>query len=459
MKRREFIKLSLAAGTAVCLPEFTYASDLNLSQINFSNATYTSNSAQTLIIFLYGGASQLAGNLSNYDTLKTLSENNYESYFGTITKTTNNFWSNAGGDAMEALISNGDMTVFRSCYSAVREAADNKAHGLCTLQNQLGSYDTSSGGILSNLAQILEANQAINENTLMPFVTMEGESKFYTQGSTPVSSYLKPVGIDEDFDNPYKRESVRRWYYYTDTERESAPDTYWDTDENGGFDPALTNAMDQLAQQHNRSGKIKDALAKRKAMEDFITSLSTASTPDLGSEAYPTSNRFAKKIETAIKLLVHNPDTKVLTLGTGGLGGWDDHNEAIHYVERMRDLFASLKSAMAHLRAEGKEQTINIMVFGEFGRNVNLNSAKGWDHGNLQNLYVLGGKGYFNHKGIVGETKVVNTGIGNRLYLYPKEGTYWFEPISIAATLYKLYGVENPETLTDGYGIIEPLFT
>jgi len=60
------------------------------------------------------------------------------------------------------------MTVFRSCYSAVREAADNKAHGLCTLQNQLGSYDTSSGGILSNLAQILEVNQVINENTLMP---------------------------------------------------------------------------------------------------------------------------------------------------------------------------------------------------------------------------------------------------------------------------------------------------
>jgi len=217
--------------------------------------------------------------------------------------------------------------------------------------------------------------------------------------------------------------------------------------------------MDQLAQQHNRSGKIKDALAKRKAMENFITSLSTANTPDLGSDAYPANNRFAKKVETAIKLLVHNPDTKVLTLGTGGLGGWDDHNEAIHYVERMRDLFTSLKSAMAHLRAEGKEQTINIMVFGEFGRNVNLNNAKGWDHGNLQNLYVLGGKGYFNHQGIVGETKVVNAGIGNRLYLYPKEGTYWFEPISIAATLYKLYGVENPETLTDGYGIIEPLFT
>jgi uncharacterized protein (DUF1501 family) len=99
------------------------------------------------------------------------------------------------------------------------------------------------------------------------------------------------------------------------------------------------------------------------------------------------------------------------------------------------------------------------MVFGEFGRNVNLNSANGWDHGNLQNFYVLGGKGYFNHKGVVGETIVENTGQINRLYLKPKSGTYQFEPMSIAATLYKIYGIENPETLTDQYEAIAPLFT
>jgi len=460
MKRREFIKLSLAAGTAVYLPEFSYASSLDPNQINFSNATYTSNNAQTIIIFLYGGASQLAGNLSNYDTIKTLSQNNYDSYFGKVTKTANNFWRDAGGDAMEELIANGDMTVFRSCYSAAREAAGNKTHGLCTLQNQLGSYDTSAGGILSNLAHILDANHAINENTLMPFVTMEGESKFYTQNSIPAPSYLKPVSINENLDNPYKREEgLRRWYYYTDSEREIAPNSYNKSDDAGGFDPAITNTMDQIAQQHNHPGKIKDSFTKRKSMEKFITSISTATTPDLGSDAYPDNNKFSKKLETAVKLLVHNPDTKVLTLGTSGLGGWDDHNEARNYIGRMHNLFTSLKSAMAHLRAEGKEQNINIMVFGEFGRNVNLNNAKGWDHGNLQNLYVLGGKGYFNHKGVVGETMVVKTGVVNRLYLHPKEGTYWFEPLSIAATLYKLYGIGNPKLLTGGYGIIDPLFT
>jgi len=129
------------------------------------------------------------------------------------------------------------------------------------------------------------------------------------------------------------------------------------------------------------------------------------------------------------------------------------------YVTRTERLFAALKSAMAHLKAEGKEQNINIMVFGEFGRNVNLNSALGWDHDNLQNFYVLGGKGYFNHKGIVGETIVEDTGSINRLYLKPKSGTYQFEPLSIAATLYKIYGTENPEILTNNNGAVDQLFT
>jgi len=40
----------------------------------------------------------------------------------------------------------------------------------------------------------------------------------------------------------------------------------------------------------------------------------------------------------------------------------------------------------------------------------------------------------------------------------PKPGTYQFEPLSIAATLYKIYGIENPEELTGGYGPIDRLF-
>ncbi|MDQ7047770.1 MAG: DUF1501 domain-containing protein [Sulfurovum sp.] len=452
MKRRNFIKLSLAMGGAILLPTFSYSKELNLSEIIFSTGIHNANQAQTIIIFQYGGASQLGANLSNLDEIMPLSQSDYD-YFGTITKTTNDCWAEAGGTHIESMLASGDMTLFRSCYSSIREDSKNKAHGSCVAQNQKGSFDDSNAGILSNLARILEDNNVVTQNSIMPFVTLEGESTFYVDGISPVPSYLKPVALDENLNNPYGRYSRDR-RYYSDVEA-SIPDY---NDAINGFDAALHSQMDTLAQQHNQASKITDAFTRRSSLDTFIHTLSSVVTPDLGTDAYPLNNRFSNKVETAVKILVHNPDTKVITIGTGGLGGWDDHNKASEYVTRSESLFATLKSAMAHLRAEGKDTTINIMVFGEFGRNVNLNNSQGWDHGNLQNFYVLGGKDYFNHQGIVGETILDDTGSNNRLYLKPKPNTYTFEPLSIASTLYKIYGIENPETLTNNNLEITPLF-
>lgn len=444
MKRREFIKLSLAACVSLALPTFSSAADLD--QVNFSQNEFNSNAAQMIMIFMYGGASQLGGNLTNIEEIKDKSQSDY-SYFRGLTPTANGCWQEAGGVHMEEMMDNGDMTLFRTCYSHIREAAGNKAHGLCTVQNQKGSFADESAGMVTNLAQILEKNGVIDENSVMPFVTLEGESNFYAQDNLPLSSYLKAVGLDENFENPYKR-NVRNWMYYTQAERESAPDTY--NNAQTGFDPALDTAMNSLAQQHNTNVKIKSAFTKRSSLSVFIDDISEAVTPDLADNAYPANDRFANKIEASIKILAGNSDTKVITINTGGLGGWDDHNEARDYVTRNESMFKSLKSAMAHLEALGKKETISIMVFSEFGRNVNLNSALGWDHGNLQNLYILGGKNYFTHRGVVGETVVQDRGAINRLYLQPKTGTYEFEPLSIAATMYRAFGIQNPEILTEG---------
>ncbi len=447
MKRRTFIKSSIAAAAALWLPRTVSAAPLDFTQINFDPSIYANNSAQTIVVYLYGGASQLSGNLSNLDDIKAKSQSNYN-YFGNITLTANSCWQEAGGAHMEALIDAGDMTIFRTCYSEVREANNNKAHGVCTAQNQSGSFVADSAGVITNLAQILQNKGLVTENTILPFIMLEGESVFYREGDVPLDAFLKPVALNQNLDNPYSR-YLRDWRYYTAEERASAPDDYNNAET--GFDPALHAKMDELAQSMNSEGKIKDAFARRGELDNFIETIKAAVTPDLGEDAYIPNNGFAARLETSIKILVNNPETKMITMGADGLGGWDDHDDARNYVTRMESLFRSLRSAMAHLRAEGKDDTVNILVFGEFGRNVNLNSALGWDHGNLQNLYVLGGKKYFSHQGVVGETVVSETGPINRLFLKPKEGSYQFEPLSIAATLYKIYGVTNPETLTDGY--------
>jgi len=434
----------MAAASLLAVPKLATAADLDISAIDFDPGIYTNNSAQTIVVFLYGGASQLSGNLTNLDEISLKTQSDYN-YFNGITTTANGCWQEAGGTHMEALLSAGDMTLFRTCFSRVREETNNKAHGLCVLQNQTGSFDENSSGVIANIAQILQSKGLVGENSVLPFVMLEGESAFYKEGRKPLDAFLKPVALNENLDNPYSR-YLRDWRYYTRAER-SIPDY---NNATTGFDAPLHNTLDTLAQSMNREGKIKEAFDKRSELDDFIESIKVSTTPALGADAYPANDRFAARLETAVKVLVNNPDTKIITMGSDGLGGWDDHDDARGYVSRMESLFRSLRSAMAHLKAEGKADTINIMVFSDFGRNVNLNSAFGWDHGNLQNLYVLGGSRYFNHQGVVGETILEETGRINRLFLKPKPGSYEFEPLSIAATIYSLYGITNPETLTNG---------
>ncbi len=445
MQRRSFIKLSLAACGSLALPSLACASGVDYSQVNFDKSIYAKNAPQVLMIYLYGGASQLAGNLTNYDEIETKSQSSYEDYFRGITKTSNDFWQEAGGTHLEDMVTAGDMTIFRTCYSKIREENNNKSHGSCTNQNQKGSFDESRAGVVTNITNILLNEAMVDENTVMPFITMEGESQFYAQGNTTVPSYLKAVGLNENLDNPYKR-YVRYWFEYTAEERRISGYN----DSKKGFDPAFNTAMNEMAQNLNSNTKIHDAFAKRNSLSLFVENIKNATTPDLGGDAYPTNSSFAKRVEASIKVLANNPATKIITMNTGGLGGWDDHNDARQYVDRAELMFKTLKSAMAHLKALGKQNNISIMVFGEFGRNVNLNSALGWDHGNLQNFYVLGGKGYFSHRGVVGETVLDATGAVNRLYMKPKEGSESYEHLSIAATLYNVFGITNPEVLTNG---------
>jgi len=431
MNRRDFLKVSLCAGCGCLLPQISWA-QTPLTSVTFSSAIYNANRPQTIMIFLYGGASELAGNFTNYNQFKDLSDTSYSGYFGTgnVVATTNGFWAAAGGATMETLLAAGDLNVFRTCYSSVRNQDNNKSHGSCTKQNQRGNFSEEDAGIFANLSRVLMNNGLIDANTKMPFLTMEGDSDFFANGNLVRVPILEPISINEDLDNPFSRES----------------------------NPTYGNNMDLVAQNLNPAGKIKDAFTKRAEMQAFIAEIDALPDPNLslGADAY-ANNGFANKLKTAITILNHNPDTQLISLGSEGLGGWDDHSSGENYLSRMNQLFAALKSAVAHIKLVNKLGNINIMVMSEFGRGVNLNSANGWDHGNLQTFYVLGGTNYFTNHQVVGTTQLENTGSVNRLYLEPAAASYWFEPASIATTIYRIYGITNPEVLTANRPVITPL--
>jgi len=88
MNRRIFLKgMSLVAMSAL-FPSLTYgATPVNLAQVQFNSSIYNSNNAQTIMIYLYGGASELGGNLTNLDDIQANSQNRYDT--NRVTATTN----------------------------------------------------------------------------------------------------------------------------------------------------------------------------------------------------------------------------------------------------------------------------------------------------------------------------------------------------------------------------------
>jgi len=432
MNRRDFLKLASYAGASYWVPNYSRAAGL-LDNVVFNSGVYQYNRPQTIMIFLYGGASELAGNFTNYNEFKNLSQSNYETYFrGSVTPTANGFWAEAGGSYMEELLAAQNLNVFRTCFSQLRWDTDNRSHGPCVVQNQKGSTNLSSSGIFTNLAHVLKNNGQINANTKLPFLTMDGDSAFFADGNLANDPVLAPISFNENLDNPFHRKD----------------------------EPDYSAQMDALAQSINTPGKIKDAFQKRAEMDVFIENIKALPDPNdsLALENQYENNSFAERLKKAVQILGYNQDTQVVSMATSGLGGWDDHNDASNYLPRMEQVFRALKSAMAHIATIPTGNHINIMIMGDFGRGVNLNSANGWDHGNLQTVYVLGGKRYFQTPGIVGTTEVSATGSVNRLYLRPQASSYWFDPFSVASTIYSAYGIMNPEVLTNNT-VIAPLFS
>jgi len=431
LNRRTFLKAFGALGLSAVLPYNAIAADLDYDQINFDPDLYAQNNAQTIIVYLYGGPSELGGNLTNIAQINTESQNPYP--LNDMTPTNNHCWAEAGGAIMESLLGSKDMNLFRTCY---RTIDDLKAHGECTSQAQRGKHNEGGAGIIANLSSILHHKGAIIEPTneddigkSIPFVTMEGESTFFREDDLNLSSFLKPVAFGSGSSNPYKRGGwIQNRVINLDTNE------------------TLGQLLDDMSQNFNPNGKIKEAFDRREILEKFRDEIEELESP----VEYPANNTFADRLEFAMKLLIHNEHTKVVSMGSPGLGGWDDHSNAIdRYTDRMQDLMEAIDVAVAHMNTENRTN-INIVVFGEFGRNVNYNNSEGWDHGNNQNVYWIGGSDYMNHLGIVGETEIFGTGSNNRLYTRPTSNSPTFQVFSIAATIYKMYGITNPEILTEG---------
>ncbi|WP_457601264.1 DUF1501 domain-containing protein [Hydrogenivirga sp.] len=459
MNRREFLKSASILGFMLSHPGLLYASESKVRQLIHniqSQVSYQKPSVwpiKWISIFLYGGPSELAGNLINIEDIDANSQNPYPDKLvpsrdgSSVTK--NKFWADAGGNDMESLIASGDMSIYRTIH---RIKDDNKSHPISVAQNLRGNLNTESPGFATILAAILAANNPFGKDInelLLPFVSLEGDSQVFYLGDESIPLSLRPVFLNSNFDNPYSRKGYSI------------------------LDQSTDDKIEQLAQKMaDRYGlkKIKDAFAKRKELADFIDStLGNLGTnlpanpnhdpnnpdPDApnGTLVYPDTG-IGRDLQAAVSLCLENMDTVFVSIS---FGGWDNHSSAIPgYEQRVQRLMDALRCAVKHMR--WKEATGNyphagnifITVFGDFGRNVNLNASKGWDHGNTQNLYTVGG---WNIPGralgkLVGKTYRTGDSKVNRQFTKPTSDSYQCEPFSIVSTAYRYFGVQNPQVVT-----------
>ncbi len=506
MLRRKFLKLSSALAASPVLP-VSFGMSALAQQAHAGSPDYAAVNVvapavmpQVINIFMYGGASELAGNLSNIAVIELHSENSYVGEFGSrILRTEaealadpgvnddqweltpNNFWRRAGGTHMEDMLAAGELTVYRTIY---KQKSPTRSHRESIFMSHKGTLDIENApGIGSRIALMMQQNPSIYESALLadgnemgsldnltlPFVSFEGESQTYAiDPNNPLPLYLRGLTMDNQFNNPYSR-SV------------GTSSTAIATEE--AIEALLKSRLELVKASKVKYQKAWDGFDKRSELEEKMRDLSgllnggddngnQSSAQALGVD-YPGGS-FSNQLEAAITLAIHNPQTLYMAVGTPGLGGWDDHNNGVdRYPDRMNDLMEAIKAGMAHIKAaaaqgvttisgSNRTQTDNIIinVFGDFGRLVNLNNSNGWDHANNQNLYTFGGAGVRPTKekaalgSVVGTTMRAGKSKTNNQYTVPTKGVEGvqdspsWEPMSIASSIYGYFGATNPQVLT-----------
>lgn len=500
MKRRQFLKNFTAFGATPFVPAgltmSTFAPLAKAAPIDYQAAGFTKTPGdimpQVINIFLYGGPSELAGNLSNIRNINNNSQNSYPDKFGNADflrnvvdggqVTENRFWQNAGGLEMEAMLAANEMSIYRTM---LKRKSPTRSHRESIFMSHKGTVDiegtpgvgTRLAAYLLNHENSVNGQASVNEMFLadgveigtlsnsagdtglqaaiLPFVSFEGETNSYSPDPDyALKNSFQGLTLSEDFDNPYARDNI---FNLGATGQLNANNTF----------DALLDKVKLQTNYLNRFGAANSQFALRQEMAEITSNLGLNQNSGLPLNANYPNNSFGDRVKAAVTLALLNPSSFYITVG-GGLGGWDDHNNGVdRYADRMQNVMQTMQAAMNHINgfiSEGgttitptgtniRTRTDNIVInmFGDFGRLVNLNGSNGWDHANNGNLYTFGGA-YIRQGGasalgkVIGTTERQGTTLTNNQYTMPTDNSYTFEPMAVAATTYSYFGASDSGT-------------
>ena len=114
-------------------------------------------------------------------------------------------------------------------------------------------------------------------------------------------------------------------------------------------------------------------------------------------QTYP-KNAFGKDLKQIAELIIADSNTQIYY---AGLGGFDTHAGQKGTQARLLKVYSDGVAALVKdLKSNGLLNDVLILTFSEFGRRVKQNGSNGTDHGTANNVFLMGGNlrkpGFYN---------------------------------------------------------------
>jgi hypothetical protein len=215
---------------------------------------------------------------------------------------------------------------------------------------------------------------------------------------------------------------------------------------------ALLSSLDRLRRDVDTSGMMEGMDAFARQGFEMVTGRAAREALDLSREPIAVRNRYGTSAERtqpwgqSCLLARRLVEAGVSFVGVG-MGGWDDHGEALvrRLPQRARTYDVAVTALIEDLHARGLDRKVLVLAWGEFGRTPRINRG-GRDHWPSSMSVMMAGGGLRMGQ-VVGSTNAR----GERPQDRP------LHPNDVLATVYRHLGIDHHRAFVNPQGRPIPL--
>lgn len=339
MKRREFIKSSGLASTAMLVPSFLHA---------FSGQSATGRNGKTLVIV------QLSGGNDGLNTVVPYRNDIYYSSRPTL------------GIKREEVLRVNDELGFNSALAGLQSLYD---EGLVSILNSVGypNPDRSHFRSMDIWHTASDSSEYLSTGWLGRYLD-----------SACQNCHLPYHALEVDDSLSLALKGHRRSGFAMSNPKQLKKTT----------DNRFLQAIGQASKEEEHEAQVAYLYKTMINTQSSAAYLYEQSRVFTSRADYPQT-AFGQDLKQIAELMTAETATKIYYVN---LTGFDTHANQKNQQERLlRQYGEGMKAFVADLKANGLLNDTLIMTFSEFGRRVKQNASNGTDHGTANNLFLIGG--------------------------------------------------------------------